>query len=206
MPNRPPGRLTLWPPELPERIATGALHRRGYHAAMHGDGRGSGRWRHFLIAAIALAAVSACDGDDDDAVTRPVDAQAYSAAIDEFLPPAPDDGTRPVVYVAHLGGQPFPLEQQVAMIEVVEETHDLRFVDEIQAAVDGEDSEAPPRDDGLLIGVGTISTVPPHEVRVEVYTTAGRVDAHKLTLSVRNDTWRVDTIEPIDAEVLVGDE
>ena len=171
---------------------------------MHGDARGSRRWRHCVIAAIAMVAVSACDNSDDD--TRPIGAEAYSAAIDEFLPAAPDDGTRPVVYIAHLGDKPFPLEHQVAMIEVVEKTHDLRFVDDVKAAVDPEHSDAPPRDDGLLLGVGTISAVDPHVVRVEIYAAAGRIEAHKVTLSVRNDAWRVDTSEPIDPEVLVGDE
>ncbi len=173
---------------------------------MHGDARGSRRWRHLLIAAVTILVVPACDngGGDDD--TRAVGADAYSAAIDGFLPAVPDDGTRPVVYIARLGDEPFPLDHQVAMIEVVEESHDLRFVDDVEAAVDGADSEAPPRDDGLLIGVGTISAVAPHVVRVEIYTTVGRIDAHKVTLSTRNDVWRVDTSEPIDPEVLVGDE
>jgi hypothetical protein len=110
------------------------------------------------------------------------------------------------VYIARLGDEPFPLDHQVAMIEVAEESHDLRFVDDVEAAVDGADSDAPPRDDGLLLGVGTISAVAPHVVRIETYATAGRIEAHKVTLSVRNDVWRVDTREPIDPEVLVGDE
>jgi hypothetical protein len=111
-----------------------------------------------------------------------------------------------VVYIAHLGDQPFPLEDQVAMIETVEETHDLRFVDDVEAAVDNGTSDAPPRDDGLLLGIGTIPAVAPHVVRIEIYTTAGRIEAYRVTLSVRNDMWRVDTSEPVDPEVLVGDE
>jgi len=171
---------------------------------MQGDRRGVMRWRCSLLAAIALAAVSGCGGPDDRPV--PVGAAGYSAVIDLFLPAVPADGSRPVVYVARLGDEPFALEDQVTMIEVVEESHDLRFVDDIEAAVDNADPDAPPRDGGLLLGIGTISATAPHVVRVEVYTTAGRVDAHKVTLSVRNDVWRVDTSEPIDPEVLVGDE
>lgn len=174
---------------------------------MHGDARTSRRWRLCLIAAVAIVAVSACDnGDDDGDESRPIGADAYSVVIQRFLPPVLDKDIRPVVYIAHLGDEPFPLEHQVSMIEVVEDRYDLRFVDDIRAAVDGADSDAPPRDDGLLIGVGTISAVEPHHVRTEVYTTAGRINAYKVTLEVRNDAWRVDTSEPIDAEVLVGDE
>jgi hypothetical protein len=176
---------------------------------MHGDARGSRRWRHCLIAAVAILSVPACDngnGNGNGEDNRPVGADGYSTAIDGFLPEVPADGSRPVVYIARLGDEPFPLEYQVAMIETVEETHDMRFVDDVDAAVDRNTSDAPPRDDGLLIGVGTISAVAPHVVRIEIYTAAGRIEAHKVTLSVRNDMWRVDTSEPVDPEVLVGDE
>lgn len=170
---------------------------------MYGDDRGARRRRRYLIAAVAALAGSACSSGDDP---RPIGVEGYSTVIDGFLPAVPADGSRPVVYVARLGDEPFPLDDQVAMIELVEESHDLRFVDDVEAAVDDEDTDAPPRDDGLLIGVGTISVSVPHVVRVEVYTTAGAVDAHKVTLSVRDDVWRVDTSEPVDPEVFVGDE
>ena len=170
---------------------------------MYVDGRETRRWRRYLIVAAAALAASSCGGTDE---ATPIGADGYSTVIDGFLPPVPDDGSRPVVYVARLGDEPFPLEDQIAMIETVEESHDLRFVDDVDAAVDDEDSDAPPRDDGLLIGIGTISVTVPHVVRVEVYNAAGDIDARKVTLSVRNDVWRVDTSEPIDAEVLVGDD
>lgn len=167
--------------------------------------RSSRRWRRCLIAATAVLAVPACgNGNGDDA--GPIGAAGYSTVIDGFLPSVPADGSRPVVYVAHLGDEPFPLEDQVAMIEAVEESHDLRFVDDVEAAVDDGDDDAPPRDDGLLLGIGTITVAAPHVVRVEVYSAAGRIDARKVTLSVRDEVWRVDTSEPIDPEVLVGDE
>jgi hypothetical protein len=171
---------------------------------MLGARRGVKRWRRSLLAVVALVAVSGCGGDDDGA--GPVGADGYTAVIDDFLPPVPSDGDRPVVFVARLGEEPFALEDQVAMIAAVEESYDLRFVDDIAAAVDNEDSDAPPRDDGLLLGIGTISTAVPHVVRVEVYRAAGMVDAHTVTLTVRGDVWRVDTSEPVDPEVLVSDE
>jgi hypothetical protein len=171
---------------------------------MLGDRRGVKRWRHSLLAVVALAAVSGCGGDDDGA--GPVGAAGYTAVIDDFLPPVPLDGSRPLVFVARLGEDPFALEDQVAMIAAVEESYDLRFVDDIAAAVDDEDPDAPTRDDGLLLGMGTISTAVPHVVRVEVYRAAGLIDAYKVTLTVRDDVWRVDTSESVDPEVLLGDE
>lgn len=157
-----------------------------------------------MLALVTLAAVGGCGGDDDG--VDPVGAAGYSAVIDNFAPPVPLDGTRPVVYVARLGEEPFALDDQVAMIAAFEENYDLRFVDEIAAAVDDEDSDAPPRDDGLLFAIGTISTAIPHVVRVEIYRAAGLVDAQKVTLTVSDDVWRVDASEPVDPEVLVGDE
>ncbi|MEO6570204.1 MAG: hypothetical protein ABIO83_01520 [Ilumatobacteraceae bacterium] len=160
------------------------------------------------ILAIVAMIVVACGGKDpgpNDA-PPPVGAAGYSAAIAEFLPPEPADGTRPVVYIARLGGEPFPLEVQIELIAAVEETHDLRFVDDIDAAVDVEETDAPARDDGMLMGVGTIAASPPHVVRIELYTDAGQIEAHKVTLSVHDDVWRVDTTEPVDPEVLVGDQ
>lgn len=151
-------------------------------------------------------AVVACGGGDEGDDPVAITAAAYSAVIDEFLPPDGFDDELPVVYVARLGEEAFPLEDQVAMLERVQDTHDLRFVDDIAAALDDQDLDESPRDDGLLIGVGTISARPPHVVRVEVYEDADRVDASKVTLSLRNDEWRVDTSEPVDAEGLVGDD
>ena len=169
------------------------------------DRHGAKRWRRtVLVTFVALAVVAGCDRGD--AGPDPVGAAGYTAVIDDFLPPIPSDESRPVVYVARLGDEPFALEDQVAMIAAVEENHDLRFVDDIAAAIDEEDSDAPPRDDGLLFGGGTISATPPHVVRVEVYLAAGLVDAYKVTLTVRDDVWRVEASEPVDPEVLLGDE
>lgn len=170
---------------------------------MPGDRRCAKRWPRVLLAFVALAAVTACDGGDDG--DDPVDAAGYTAVLDEFLPPVPLDGYRPVVFVARLDEDPFALTDQVAMIATVEEDFDLRFVDNIDAAVDDNDADASPRDDGLLFGIGTIPSTAPHVVRVEIYKAADRVDAYKVTLTIRDGVWQVDTSEPVDPEVLLGD-
>ena len=171
---------------------------------MLSDRRSAKRWRRSVLALVTLAIVPSC-GSDENRVD-PVEAAGYTAVIDAFLPPVPPDGSRPVGYVTRLSEEPFALEDQVAMIAAIEENYDLRFVDDIAAAIDDEDPDAPPRDDGLLLGIGVISTAPPHVVRVEIYLSAGLVDAHKVTLTVRDDVWRVETSEPVEPEVLVGDE
>lgn len=179
--------------------------------AMQGR-RDDARWRRQFpssaLLATAIVSVAACGSADvtgDD--VEPVGVAGYSAVIADFLPPAPtDDERRPVVYVVRLNAEQFRLEDQVAMIEQIEEQYDLRFVDDVDAAVDDEDAEATTRDDGMLLGIGTISAVAPHVVRVEVHDGTGPVEALKVTLSFRDDVWRVDTSEPVEPEVLVGGE
>ena len=170
---------------------------------MPGDHRCAKRWPRVLLAIVALAAMSACDGGDDG--DDPVGAAGYTAVLDEFLPPVPSDGYRPVVFVARLDEDPFALTDQVEMIAAVEEDFDLRFVDTIDAAVDDDDADGSPRDDGLLLGIGTIPSAAPHVVRVEIYRAASRVDAYKVTLTASDGVWQVDTSEPVDPEVLLGD-
>lgn len=161
-----------------------------------------------MLAATAAMAVAACGSagaDDGDGI---IGAGAYEAVLAEFLPepPVDEDAERPIVYVAHLSDEPLSLDMQVAIIESLAGTHDVRFVDDARAAVDDADEDAPPRDDGLLLGIGTIPSSPPHTVRVEVYTGADQVEAHRLTLVERGSVWRVETSEPVDPEGLVGDE
>ncbi len=161
------------------------------------------------LAAAALAAlfvtvvVAACgDGSDEPAE---VGVDAYNLVIAEFLPaPAGEDEDRPVVFVARLGDEPFDLDVQVSMIEAVEDSHDLRFVDTVDAALDDEDAE--PREDGLLLGVGTVAAIEPHLVRVEVYSGTSEPTARLLTLERRAESWRIEASEPVEPEVLIGDE
>ncbi len=136
--------------------------------------------------------------------TPAIDASAYSAVISAFLPPAVD-GERPVVWIAQLAPDPISLDDQVGMIAEVETTHDLRFVDDPEAAVGG-DEGATPRDDGMLLGIGEIRAEPPHTVRVEVFVDNDRVRAELVTLASVDGRWRIDGREIVDPEDLVVDE
>ncbi len=154
--------------------------------------------------------MSAC-GDEPapslDGVSEPpvIDAGAYSAVIAAFLPTPVIEGERPVVWIAQLAPDPISLDDQVGMIAEVEATHDLRFVDDPEAAVGG-DEEGTPHDDGMLLGVGEIRADPPHTVRVEVFVDNDRVRAELVTLAFENETWRIDTREIVDPEDLLVDE
>lgn len=155
---------------------------------------------------MAASLLVACGSGEDEPVVE-VDAGTYSAVLNEFLPPAAGvDEDRPVVYVAPLGAEPLSLDDQIVVIDAVAETHDVRFVDDLAAAIDAERADGAPRDDGLLIGMATVKSDPPHTVRVEVYADADEVVAHMVTVSEAGDVWQVDGMERVDPEGLVGDE
>lgn len=137
-----------------------------------------------------------------------VGADAYVAAIDEFLPPPPADETEPlpVVFITPVGPESLALDDQVAMIDLLAATHDLRFVDDPAAAVIEREGDAPPRDDGLLLGLGTLPHQAPFTVRVEVYNDADTIDAYLVTVVHRAETWRAVSTEAVDPEGLGGDE
>jgi len=126
--------------------------------------------------------------------------------IGRFIPPSIDPDVPRVVYVAGAGAVEMSLEDQVTVIESFAATHEVRFVDSFAAAVDRDSPGSPPKDAGVLIGVGKISAEPPHSVRVEVYVDADRIDAQLVTVSHRDGAWVIEDVEPVEPEVLVGDE
>lgn len=168
-------------------------------------GAGAVRRRVALALAGVLAfAVGACGGDDDP---RPVavDASTYVAAIDEYLPPSADPEDRPVVFIVPVADESLALETQVAVIDALAETHDVRFVDDPAAAVDAGVEGEPAREGGTLLGVGVVTETEPHTIRVEVYREREEVDAHLVTVAVRGERWVAIDDVPVEPEVLVGD-
>lgn len=152
-----------------------------------------------------LAGASACGPGPDGEREIAIDATTYVAAIDPFLPPNTDPDARPVVYIVPVGDAALPLGTQVAVIDAFAELHDVRFVDSDDAAVEADTEGQPPRDDGMLLGVGTVSESAPHVLRVEIYAGHDEVEARRVTVAVRGDRWVVVEIEPVEPEVLVGE-
>lgn len=158
-----------------------------------------------VLSIVGVAACSEGEGAQPPTVTDApaIDASAYSTVVDAFLPAVEGD-VRPVVWIAQLGTDPLSIGEQVDMIAAVEPTHDLRFVDDPEAAVDPDDDE--PLDDGLLLGIGEIRADAPHTVRVEVFINQDRIRAELVTLVVGADGWQIDSREIVDPEDLVVDE
>jgi hypothetical protein len=161
--------------------------------------------RQVLATVVALAVVAGCgDGDGDDAPVPAPDASAYAAALAPFMPVA-DPEEQPNVFVAPFE-QTLALEEQVAIIELLGEGYDVRFVDDPATAVDADAAGRPVRDDGLLIILGTIPALPPYVVRVEGYRRDNDVSAHLVTLVWRTDHWAVASEEPVRPEAVIIDE
>lgn len=167
--------------------------------------------RHLGVAVAVLSGIlpTACDGDtaaDPPPTTESPtpDADAYGVALATVLdgPPPPDGVDRTVAFVVPLD-QGVDIDTQAALIDRFADAYDVRFVDDLEAAVDTDDPQHRPRDEGIVLGVGTIASEPPHLVRLERYRSADDVDAHLLTLELDDGGWLVVTTEPVPAEVLV---
>ena len=155
---------------------------------------------------LAVTVVAACGSSSPPAVADQVDATTYTAVISRFVPPPIDPDDVRVVYVAGVGPTEMSLEDQVSVIDGFADTHEIRFVDDVAAAIDGDLPGSPPRDDGVLIGVGKLTIEPPYTVRVEVYTDADRIEAQLVTVVRQNGDWIVESVEPVEPEVLLADE
>jgi hypothetical protein len=166
----------------------------------------AGRASIALVLAVLTAALAVgCDESVDDAA-EPPGAAAYAMVIARFLPPAIDPDERPVAYVVPVNGEALALDVQVAVIDALSEVGDVRFVDDVGAAVDEESSDLPPRDEGTLVGLGRFSADAPYTVRVELYRGRDRVDGRLLTVRSEDGNWVVIDSETVAPEVLVADE
>ena len=152
---------------------------------------------------LAVAVVGACDGDDEAPVPPP-DASTYAAALAHFLP-APVEGEQPNIFIAALD-EPLALEEQVAVIDALGESYDVKFVDSVKDAIDIDADDRPPIDDGLLLGIGIIPADPPYVTRVEAYRGESDVTAEMVTMAWRTDHWAVADEEVVESEAFVLDE
>ncbi len=99
-----------------------------------------------------------CGSTANESADAAVTADAYVPLLLYYLPEAElvEGADRPIVYVAMLD-ESLSLDDQVTIVEALDDDFDLRFVDEPGAAVDGGVEGSPPRDEGVLVGIGSIS-------------------------------------------------
>jgi hypothetical protein len=151
-----------------------------------------------------LLVATACGGGDADADGDRVGkmGEAYVAVLTSVLPATTtaEEDPLPVLYVWEFTEAPMSLDDQVVVIDHFDDTHDVRFVDHFDAAVDVDLPTTPPRDEGLLVGLGAIPADAPHTVRVEFYEDADTISAVLVTLVSVQDAWTVTDEEPVAPE------
>jgi hypothetical protein len=154
--------------------------------------------------ALGLLAATGCGSGSADADADHVDrlGEAYVAVLSSVLPDVvtTEDDSLPVLYLWEFAEVPMSLDDQVVVIDQFDDTHDVRFVDQFDAAVDADQPTIPPRDEGLLVGLGPIPVDSPHSVRVELYENADEVTALLVTLVTTDDNWTVTEEEPVTPE------
>ena len=166
-----------------------------------------------LVAVVGLSAAAGCD--QAGSVDPPPSDTAPEPGIDTYVSaiasivgepdPAPDEppDPLPVLFLVPLA-EPMSIDDQATVIETFSASRDVRFVDELAAAVDAELPERPPRDDAIVLGLGPIDPEPPHLLRIEQYHSATDVEATRLTLAYVVDHWVVAMTEPVPAEALTN--
>ena len=119
----------------------------------------------------------------------------YGAAIRWLIDDAVNEGLEPLegtIYVKPLGDG-ISLKVQVGVVEALGERVPIRFIDDMEEAVDTGNPGDPVRGGGLLLGVGDIAPAERDQVGlyVERYRDLHRTVAYELALAAVDARWRV---------------
>ncbi len=166
------------------------------------------RFGHVLLGVAMLAlVVTGCGRSPRGTGGVEIGGAAYIAAVEPFLPSPPHPppaNERNVVFVVPLDGRALPLEVQIEVVGAFADNYDIRFVDDVAAALDERGAHRPPQEGGLLIGLGPVTTGPPHTTRIELYWSDDAVEGHLVTLAPTDVGWQVTSDEPVTPETLAG--
>lgn len=142
----------------------------------------------FLIGCLFL--LGCTTGPSVDTTAR--DASIYQAVIMDLGERSGQsldshDGDAPVVFIETLGSDAIALETQVEVIAQLAETYEIRFIDDLDEAVEIDVEGRPVRSNSLLIGLGPIQVDDETGVRGEVYLRADDIRAFRYSLEARSD-------------------
>ncbi|MFT7598435.1 MAG: hypothetical protein ACI8TP_001356 [Acidimicrobiales bacterium] len=136
----------------------------------------------------------------DAAIYREVlDALMVQAPIDISEPGSDDEPSLPILYVRSLDPSGIPLETQVAMVAMDEAIYELRFIDDMEEAIEIDLENQPVREGGALVGLGPIDADADAGVRGELYLERDNVVAYRFVLQGDDQTWTVDG-DPVEVE------
>jgi hypothetical protein len=132
--------------------------------------RGRMQRRRSLVAAWCAVALvvgaTSCVDDEPSAGQDPTErlVEIYSVAVTEIAADAPtippdegEDDEKRNVFLRASAETEMTAEVQVGVVNELAEWANVRFIDDMEEAVDLEVDGAPVRDDGILIGLGEVS-------------------------------------------------
>lgn len=162
------------------------------------------------VTTIVVALLAGCGSDA--AMSNDREADAYILVLewvlaDPDLAPDPVPDEAPLVFVEGLGPTGVDLEVQVEVVGHFEGSEiDIRFIDTRPEAIDDELAGAPVRDGGILVGLGAMSSEPPHEIRGEIYRSHDDIHAYRFQVDLTGTTAALtEAPEPVDPEGLVAE-
>lgn len=164
------------------------------------------RTRWVALLAVAVAATTGCERTGSaeppvDTIPKPGAATYADVIVHLFGEPDEPPDPLPILYLVSLD-EPLGIDEQALIIEALSLSFAVRFVDDLAAAVLGDEPGRPPRDDAIVLGLGPIDAEPPHRLRVEQYRADDDIEAALFTVEYGADRWVVITAEPVPAEVL----
>jgi hypothetical protein len=156
------------------------------------------------LTVVLVGSAGACTDDTargDDPNQRLID--IYSAAIPAIVTyERPDlaalDELDTVVYVAAREGVDIALDVQIGVVVALDEWATIRFIDEFEEAIVGDESEQQVRDGGVLVQLGAVPEgVTTVELGADRYERADHLLSFELSLQRRGGEWSV--VGPVEA-------
>jgi len=153
-----------------------------------------------LLAVLLLLSACTDEASPDDPNQRLVG--IYSAAIPAVViherPDLRDETLDLVVFVATREDVTIPIEVQIGVVNELEDWATIRFIDDFDEALTGDDDERTVRDGGVLVQLGDVSDgTTSVTVDADRYEGTGRLLTFDLSLLRRAGEWHVD--EPVSA-------
>ena len=158
-------------------------------------------WLVTALAGLGLLAGCTADGDPD---TTDRDAAIYLSVIVDLVDRSgvelDDEEELPVLFIEALGPEGIPLPVQVEVVGGFVEQYEIRFIDDLDEAVEAELPGQPVREGSLLIGLGDVDVAREAEVHSEIYLRADEIRGFGYTLVELGDL-RWDVVDgPVDVE------
>ena len=158
-----------------------------------------------LLAAIATLCLPGC-GDDvpagDDPHRRTIEIYTEiipAVATYQRSDLASEESLEDVVYVVEREGVSISLEVQIDVVNALSDWAEIRFIDELDEAIDSGEPHQPVRANSVLVGLGAVPDGPTSvAVMADRYEYADELITFELELSRRGGEWQLE--RPIEGD------